>query len=274
MAGTKYTRKPAKKLTKRQAEMKKINKGIKKTVARNKKNEGTASKALKRTVKKLGTGVAAVASLSPVGTKAKALKVARKAYKVVNNKLKTRAVKKAWKKGGRDGIIKSKLPSPAFERRLRKKLTKEAQKEYGTVGGLKWKKKSQASGAVTKKGKMGIDPAFKGLKAPSNKKSYDRTIKHEKRLEKLPGNNMKYGQYSNFARSKTIDAIKHNPSSKMARKEMARRKSAVDTYKKAKVMSKYTKKIAPKAVGLGIGAGGVAAYKKKVPNRRKKNGSF
>ena len=39
-------------------------------------------------------------------------------------------------------------------------------------------------------------------------------------------------------------------------------------------MTKYTKKIAPKAVGLGIGAGGVAAYKKKVPNRRKKNGSF
>ena len=38
MAGTKYTRKPKKKLTKRQAEMKKINKGVKKTIAKNKKN--------------------------------------------------------------------------------------------------------------------------------------------------------------------------------------------------------------------------------------------
>ena len=264
MAGTKYTRKPKKKVAKKDQSI--TQRGVKK--------KSNLKKALKSTGKGLVSGVAAVASLSPVGTKAKALKVARKAYKVINKKLKTRAVKKSGKKSGRDGIIKSKLPSPAFERRLRKKLTKEAQKEYGTVGGLKWKKKSQASGAVTKKGKMGIDPHFKGLKAPSNKKSYDRTIKHEKKLEKLPGNKMKYGQYSNFARSKTIDAIKHNPSSKMARKEMARRKSAVDTYKKAKVMSKYTKKIAPKAVGLGIGAGGVAAYKKKVPNRRKKNGSF
>ena len=99
MAGTKYTRKPAKKLTKRQAEMKKINKGIKKTVARNKKNEGNASKALKKTVKKLGTGVAAVASVSPWGTKAKALKIAAKGYKVVKNKLKRRAINKAMKKG-------------------------------------------------------------------------------------------------------------------------------------------------------------------------------
>jgi hypothetical protein len=60
----------------------------------------------------------------------------------------------------------------------------------------------------------------------------------------------------------------------MAAREIARRKDKVDTYKKAKTMSKYTKKIAPKAVGLGIGAGGVAAYNKKVPNKGKKNGSF
>jgi hypothetical protein len=267
MAGTKYTRKPAKKLTKRQAEMKKINKGIKKTVARNKKNESTASKALKKTVKKLGTGVAAVASVSPGGTKAKALKIAAKGYKVVKNKLKRRAINKAMKKGGRDGIIKSKLPSPAFERRLRKGLRKEAQKEYGTVGGVKWMKKSQKTGAVPKRGKSGGHPAIP-FKGPSNKRSYDRHLKYDSALEK-GGKSL-----SNGIRREAIDTIRHNPSSKMAAREIARRKDKVDTYKKAKTMSKYTKKIAPKAVGLGIGAGGVAAYNKKVPNKGKKNGSF
>ena len=117
-------------------------------------------------------------------------------------------------------------------------------------------------------------PSIKGIKTPSNKKSYDRTIKHEQKLERLPGKNAYKNEYSNHTRAKTIQALKNNPSAGIAIREMAKRKDAVDTYKKAKVMSKYTKKIAPKAVGLGIGAGGVAAYNKKVPNGRKKNGSF
>ena len=257
MAGTKYTRKPRKKVAKKDQSI--TQRGVKK--------KSNLKKALKSTGKGLASGVAVVASMNP---KVKALKVAGKVYKVAKNKLKTRAVKKAWKKGGRDGIIKSKLPSPAFERRLRKELTKEAQKERGTVGGVKWKKGAQATGAVTKKGKMGIDPMLKGIKAPSNKKSYARTIKHEQKLERLPGKNAYKNEYSNHTRAKTINALRNNPSAGMAKREMARRKDRVGTYKKAKAI----KKIIPKAVGLGIGAGGVAAYKKKVPNRRKKNGSF
>ena len=83
MAGTKYTRKPEKKVTKKQAVMKKINKGINKTIARNKKNEGNASKALKQTVRKLGKGAMAVASMSPAGKGVKAAKLTKKAYKAL-----------------------------------------------------------------------------------------------------------------------------------------------------------------------------------------------
>ena len=83
MAGTKYTRKPEKKVTKKQAVMKKINKGINKTIARNKKNEGNASKALKQTARKLGKGAMAVASMSPAGKAAKAYKTGKKAAKVL-----------------------------------------------------------------------------------------------------------------------------------------------------------------------------------------------
>jgi len=234
------------------------------------KKKSNLKRALKNTAKGIGTGVAAVASVSPMGTKAKALKIAGKVYKVAKNKLKRRAINKAMKKGGRDGIIKSKLPSAAFERRLRKEVTANAKKEYGTVAGKKWAKGAQGTGAIPKKGKMGIDPMLKGIKTPSNKKSYARTIKHEQKLERLPGKNAYKNEYSNHTRAKTINALKNNPSAKMAKREIARRKDRVDTYKKAKAI----KKIIPKAVGLGIGAGGVAAYKKKVPNKGKKNGSF
>jgi hypothetical protein len=257
MAGTKYTRKPKKKVAKKDQSI--TQRGVKK--------KSNLKRALKNTAKGIGKGAIAVASVSPWGTKAKALKVAGKVYKVAKNKLKRRAINKAMKKGGRDGIIKSKLPSPAFERRLRKGLRKEAQKEYGTVGGVKWMKKSQKSGAVTKRGKAGAHPAIP-FKGPSNKRSYDRHLKYDSALEK-GGKSL-----SNGIRREAIDTIRHNPSSKMAAREIARRKDKVDTYKKAKTMSKYTKKIAPKAVGLGIGAGGVAAYNKKVPNKGKKNGSF
>ena len=266
MAGTKYTRKPAKKLTKRQAEMKKINKKIKKTIARNKRNEGIASKALKSTVQKLGTGGVAVASLSPIGTKAKVARIADKAYKVVKNKLKTKAVQNAWKKGGRDGIIKNKLPSSAFEKRLHEALFKATQKKHGTVVAQKLKKKAQAEGAMPKKGKMGIHPSLRGLKSPSNKKSYDRAIKHEKSFQK--------GKYANQVRVKTIAAIKNNPSAQMAIHKNARRKELLNEYKKIKVKKKYIKKNAPRAAGLGIGVAVGAAYNKKVPYGRKKNGSF
>ena len=250
-------RKPAKKVAKKDQSI--TQRGVKK--------KSTLKTALKNTAKGIGKGAIAVASVSPVGTKAKALKIAGKVYKVAKNKLKRRAINKAMKNGGRDGIIKSKLPSPAFERRLRKGLRKEAQKEYGTVGGVKWMKKSQKAGSVPKRGKSGGHPAIP-FKGPSNKRSYDRHLKFDSALEK-GGKSL-----SNGIRREAIDTIRHNPSSKMAAREIARRKDRVDTYKKAKTMSKYVKKIAPKAVGLGIGAGGVAAYKKKVPNGRKKNGSF
>jgi hypothetical protein len=254
MAGTKYTRKPVKKVARK-------NQSITQTGVKKKSN---LKKALKNTAKGIGSGAMVVASMNP---KAKALKVAGKVYKVAKNKLKQRAINKAMKNGGRDGIIKSKLPSPAFERRVRKELKKEAQKELGTVGGVKWLKKSQKSGAVPKKGKSGAHPAIP-FKGPSNKRSYDRHLKYDSSLEK-GGKSL-----SNGLRREAIDTIRNNPSSKVAVRELARRKDRVDTYKKAKTMSKYTKKIAPKAIGLGIGAGGVAAYNKKVPNGRKKNGSF
>ena len=254
MTGTKYTRKPVKKVAKKDQSI--TQRGV------NKKSN--LKNALKNTGKGIASGVAVVASMNP---KAKALKVAGKVYKVAKNKLKQRAINKAMKNGGRDGIIKSKLPSPAFERRLRKSTVKAAQKELGTVGGTKWLKKAQKSGAVPKKGKSGSHPVIP-FKGPSNKKSYDRRLKFDSGLEK-GGNSL-----ANAVRKEAIDTIRYNPSSKIAIREIAKRKDAVDTYKKAKVMSKYTKKIAPKAVGIGIGAGGVAAYNKKVPNGRKKNGSF
>jgi hypothetical protein len=125
MAGTKYTRKPAKKLTKRQAEMKKINKGIKKTVARNKKNEGRASKALKKTVKKLGKGAMAVGSMSPVGRGVKAAKVAKKAVKVLKKKRATKANPK-YSKG--DYAYKKKLQSRSSAAKTQKAYNK-AEKE-------------------------------------------------------------------------------------------------------------------------------------------------
>lgn len=257
MAGSKYTRKPAKKVAKK-------NQSITQTGV---KKKSTLKRALKNTAKSLGTGAAVVASMSPVGTKAKALRLVAKGYKVASNKLKRKAINKAMKTKGRDGIIKDKLPSQAFERRIRKNLRKVAKRELGEVGGAKWVKKSQKVGAVPKRGKSGAHPAIP-FKGPSNKKSYTRELKYNKSLES-GGNSL-----ANAVRREAIDTIKRNPSSQIAVREMAKRKSAVDTYKKAKKMSKYTKKIVPKAVGLGVGAGAVAAYNKKVPNRRKKNGSF
>jgi hypothetical protein len=125
MAGTKYTRKPAKKLTKRQAEMKKINKGIKKTVARNKKNEGRASKALKKTVKKLGKGAMAVGSMTPMGKAAKVYKTGKKIAKVVK---KTRAKKPNPKYSKGDYAYKKKLQARSSAAKTQKAYNK-AEKE-------------------------------------------------------------------------------------------------------------------------------------------------
>ena len=125
MAGTKYTKKPAKKLTKRQAEMKKINKGIKKTVARNKKNEGNASKALKKTVKKLGRGVAAVGSMTPIGRAGKVYKTGKKIVKAVKKK---RAKKPNPKYVKGDYVYKKKLESRASNAKTTKSRNK-AEKE-------------------------------------------------------------------------------------------------------------------------------------------------
>jgi len=192
MAGTKYTRKPKKKVAKKDQSI--TQRGVKK--------KSNLKKALKSTGKGLASGVAVVASMNP---KVKALKVARKVYKVAKNKLKRRAINKAMKKGGRDGIIKSKLPSPAFERRLRKGIKKSAQKDLGTVGGVKWMKKAQKSGAVTKRGKAGAHPSIP-FKGPSNKRSYDRHLKYDSALEK-GGKSL-----SNGIRREAIDTIRNNPS--------------------------------------------------------------
>tara|TARA_B100000767_G_C19391224_1_gene379926 strand:+ start:88 stop:549 length:462 start_codon:yes stop_codon:yes gene_type:complete len=125
-AGTKYTRKagilhkPVKKqLTKRQAEMKKINKGIKKTIARNKKP--VLGRALKNTVKGLGRGAMAVGSMSPVGRGLKAAKVIKKAVKVVKKK---RALKANPKYLKSDYAYKKKLQKRSSNAKTQKQQNK------------------------------------------------------------------------------------------------------------------------------------------------------
>jgi len=76
MAGTKYTRKPAKKVAKKNQSITK--RGVKKT--------STLKRALKSTAKKLGKGAMAIGSMSPVGRGVKAAKVAKKAVKVLKKK--------------------------------------------------------------------------------------------------------------------------------------------------------------------------------------------
>ena len=83
MAGTKYTRKPKKKVAKKNQSI--TQRGVKKP--------SNLKRALKKTAKGLGKGAMAVGSMSPVGRGLKAAKVVKKAAKVV--KKKTMAKKKS-----------------------------------------------------------------------------------------------------------------------------------------------------------------------------------
>ena len=76
MAGTKYTRKPVKKVAKK-------NQSITQTGV---KKKSVLSRALKNTAKGLGKGAMAVASMSPAGKGVKAAKLASKGAKIVKKK--------------------------------------------------------------------------------------------------------------------------------------------------------------------------------------------
>ena len=115
MAGTKYTRKPAKKVAKK-------NQSITKTGV---KKKSTLKRALKKTVKKLGKGAMAVGSMSPVGRGVKAAKVAKKAVKVLKKKKATKANPK-YSKG--DYAYKKKLQSRSSAAKTQKAYNK-AEKE-------------------------------------------------------------------------------------------------------------------------------------------------
>ena len=115
MAGTKYTRKPAKKVAKK-------NQSITQTGV---KKKSPLKKALKKTVKKLGKGAMAVGSMSPVGRGVKAAKVAKKAVKVLKKKRATKANPK-YSKG--DYAYKKKLQSRSSAAKTQKAYNK-AEKE-------------------------------------------------------------------------------------------------------------------------------------------------
>ena len=115
MAGTKYTRKPAKKVAKK-------NQSITQTGV---KKKSPLKKALKKTVKKLGRGVAAVGSMTPMGKAAKVYKTGKKIAKVVK---KTRAKKPNPKYSKGDYAYKKKLQSRSSAAKTQKAYNK-AEKE-------------------------------------------------------------------------------------------------------------------------------------------------
>ena len=78
MAGTKYTRKPAKKVAKK-------NQSITQTGV---KKKSTLGRAVKNTAKGLGKGAMAVGSMTPAGKGVKAGKLLTKALRKVNKELK------------------------------------------------------------------------------------------------------------------------------------------------------------------------------------------
>ena len=78
MAGTKYTRKPVKKVAKK-------NQSITQTGV---KKKSVLGRALKNTAKGLGKGAMVVGSMSPAGRGVKSAKLIKKAFKTINKKMK------------------------------------------------------------------------------------------------------------------------------------------------------------------------------------------
>ena len=115
MAGTKYTRKPAKKVAKK-------NQSITQTGV---KKKSPLKKALKKTVKKLGRGVAAVGSMTPIGRAGKVYKTGKKIVKAVK---KTRAKKPNTKYVKGDYVYKKKLQARSSAAKTQKAYNK-AEKE-------------------------------------------------------------------------------------------------------------------------------------------------
>ena len=115
MAGTKYTRKPAKKVAKK-------NQSITQTGV---KKKSPLKKALKKTVKKLGRGAMAVGSMTPIGKAGKVYKTGKKIVKAVK---KTRAKKPNPKYVKGDYVYKKKLESRASNAKTTKSRNK-AEKE-------------------------------------------------------------------------------------------------------------------------------------------------
>jgi hypothetical protein len=115
MAGTKYTRKPAKKVAKK-------NQSITQTGV---KKKSTLKRAVKKTVKKLGRGAMAVGSMTPIGKAAKVYKTGKKIAKVVK---KTRAKKPNPKYSKGDYAYKKKLQARSSAAKTQKAYNK-AEKE-------------------------------------------------------------------------------------------------------------------------------------------------
>ena len=115
MAGTKYTRKPVKKVAKK-------NQSITQTGV---KKKSPLKRALKKTVKKLGKGAMAVGSMTPAGKAAKVYKTGKKIVKAVK---KTRATKANPKYSKGDYAYKKKLESRASNAKTTKARNK-TQKE-------------------------------------------------------------------------------------------------------------------------------------------------
>jgi len=115
MAGTKYTRKPVRKVAKK-------NQSITQTGVKKKSH---LKSALKKTVKKLGRGAMAVGSMTPVGKAGKVYKTGKKIVKAVK---KTRARKPNPKYSKGDYAYKKKLESRADNAKTTKSRNK-AQKD-------------------------------------------------------------------------------------------------------------------------------------------------